>query len=72
MSLVEPWHPWSGIKQTHELQYWDANSWKPIVKSITDGTGSTEGFKSVIASKFRLILENEKEAPSIGEFILYR
>ena len=72
MSLVEPWHPWSGIKQTHELQYWDANSWKPIVKSITDGTGSTEGFPTVNARKFRLILENQKEAPSIGEFILYR
>ncbi len=72
MSLVEPWHPWSGIKQTHELQYWDANSWKSKVKSITDGTGSTEGFSTVNARKFRLILENQKEAPSIGEFILYR
>jgi len=72
MSLVEPWHPWSEIKQTHELQYWDSNSWKSIVKSITDGTGSTEGFPTVNARKFRLILENQKEAPSIGEFILYR
>ncbi|HQR94872.1 MAG TPA: alpha-L-fucosidase, partial [Sediminibacterium sp.] len=72
MSLVEPWHPWSGIKQTHELQYLDAGVWKSITKLSTDGTGSTESFKEIKAQKFRLLLENQKEAPSIGEFILYR
>lgn len=72
MSLVEPWHPWSGIKQTHELQYFESGSWKSINKLSTDGTGSTESFKVIKAQKFRLLLENQKEAPSIGEFILYR
>lgn len=72
MSLVEPWHPWSGIRQTHELQYFESGSWKSISKLSTDGTGSTESFKVIKAQKFRLLLENQKEAPSIGEFILYR
>jgi alpha-L-fucosidase len=72
MSLVEPWHPWSGIKQTHELQYFDNGIWKSISKLTTDGTGSTESFKEIKAQKFRLLLENQKEAPAIGEFILYR
>ncbi len=72
LSLVEPWHPWSGIKQSHELQYWDGKNWKTISSLSTDGTGSTERFVSIKAQKFRLLLENQKEAPSIGEFILYR
>ena len=72
MSLVEPWHPWSGIKQSHELQYFEAGIWKSITKLTTDGTGSTESFKEVKAQKFRLLLENQKEAPAIGEFLLYR
>jgi hypothetical protein len=72
LALVEPWHPWSGIKQSHELQYWDGTNWKSILKTTTDGTGSTESFTKVRAQKFRLILQNEKEAPSLSEFILYR
>ena len=72
MSLVEPWHPWSGIKQSHELQYWDGSNWKSILKLSTDGTGSTERFTAVTARKFRLLLENQKEAPSVAEFILYQ
>lgn len=72
MSLIEPWHPWSNITQTHELQYWDGKDWKSILKSTTDGTGSTEQFNSIYAQKFRLLLENSKEAPAIGEWLLYR
>ncbi len=72
LSLVEPWHPWSGIKQSHELQYWDGKDWKTISSLTTEGTGSTERFVAIKAQKFRLLLENQKEAPSIGEFILYR
>ncbi len=72
MSLVEPWHPWSGIIQKHELQYWDGNLWKSVVSNSTNGTGSTEQFSSIKAQKLRIILENSKEAPALGEFILFR
>ncbi|MEY4273327.1 MAG: hypothetical protein RL638_275 [Bacteroidota bacterium] len=72
MSLVEPWHPWSGILQKHELQYWDGKNWKTVISSSTNGTGSTEQFETVKAQKFRLLIENQKESPSLGEFILFR
>ena len=72
MSLVEPWHPWSGILQKHELQYWDGKNWKTVISSTTNGTGSTEQFETVKAQKFRLLIENQKESPALGEFILFR
>ncbi len=71
-SLVEPWHPWSGIKQAYDLQYWDGANWKTILARVTDGTGVTEQFEPVKAQKFRLLLENKKEAPALGEFMLFR
>ncbi len=72
MALIEPWHPWSGIQQQHELQYLDGKEWKLVVKASTDGTGATDAFQPVKAQKFRLLLENAKESPSLGEWILYR
>ena len=72
LSLVEPWHPWSGIRQKQELQYLDGSSWKTIFTEETDGTGLTKSFPVVKAQKFRLILRNEKEAPSVGELLLFR
>jgi alpha-L-fucosidase len=72
MSLVEPWHPWSGIRQKQELQYLDGSSWKTIFNEETDGTGLTRSFPVVKAQKFRLILNNQKEAPSVGELLLFR
>ena len=72
LSLVEPWHPWSGVKQMHTLQFFDEKDWKDLEKSTTNGTGSTEQFKAVKARKFRLILTNEKFPPSICEWLLYR
>ena len=70
--MVEPWHPWSGVKQLYDLQFWDGKAWKTIIARTTEGTGITERFDSVNAQKFRLILENQKEAPALGEFILFR
>ncbi|MFY7899370.1 MAG: alpha-L-fucosidase [Chitinophagaceae bacterium] len=72
MALVEPWHPWSNIKQAHELQYWDGKNWNTIIKGRTNGIGCTTQFNKVSVRKCRLIVENEKEAPSISEFILFR
>jgi alpha-L-fucosidase len=71
-SMVEPWHPWSDVKQLYDLQFWDGKAWKTIIARMTEGTGITERFDSVNAQKFRLILENQKEAPALGEFILFR
>ncbi|HEX7366478.1 MAG TPA: alpha-L-fucosidase, partial [Pelobium sp.] len=52
LALIEPWHPWSKMQQTHELQYLDGDVWRTAVKSTTSGTGSTEQFKKVKAQKF--------------------
>ena len=70
LSLVEPWHPWSGIRQNHELQYLDGTQWKSVFKSETDGTGLTQRFEPVKSQKFRLLIQNEKEAPALLEMLL--
>ncbi len=72
LSLVEPWHPWSGMTQKHELQYLEGTEWKTIFKGQTDGTGLTKSFIPVTAQKFRVILENLKAEPALNEIILYR
>lgn len=72
LSLIEPWHPWSEIRQKHELQYMEGSSWKTIFSGENDGTGLTRIFTPVTAQKFRLIVQNEKEAPGINELILFR
>ncbi|MEI7422811.1 MAG: alpha-L-fucosidase [Prolixibacteraceae bacterium] len=72
ISLVEPWHPWSGIKQVQELQYLDGSKWISIFKTETDGTGLTKDFTPVTAQKFKLLLENQKEAPALLELLLFR
>ncbi len=72
ISLVEPWHPWSGIRQSHELQYLEGTKWSTLFKTETDGTGLTKNFPSVTAQKFRLLIQNEKEAPALLEMLLFR
>jgi len=72
ISLVEPWHPWSGIRQTHELQFQDGAQWKTIFTTDTDGTGLTRSFVPVTGQKFRLLIKNEKEAPALLEMLLFR
>lgn len=73
LSLVEPWHPWSGIAQKISLTYFDGKDWKEALPSFnTSGTGTTLSFDAVLAQKFRLTIQNEKEAPALNEFILYR
>jgi alpha-L-fucosidase len=72
LSLVESWHPWSGIKQKYELQYLLGTEWKTIVNGFTGGTGLTKTFSPVTSQKFRLLLENDKEPPAVSELILLR
>ena len=72
LALVEPWHPWSGVTQKHELQYFDGTTWKTILKGQTDGTGLTKNFPAVKGQIFRLLLENDKFAPAVNELILFR
>lgn len=72
LSLVEPWHPWSGVTQKHELQYLQGTEWKTIFKGQTEGTGLTKLFTPLMAQKFRIILENIKFEPAVNELILFR
>jgi alpha-L-fucosidase len=72
LSLVEPWHPWSGVTQKHELQYLQGTEWKTIFKGETNGTGLTKLFTPVMAQKFRVLLENVKFEPAVNELILFR
>lgn len=72
LSLVEPWHPWSGVTQKHELQYLQGTEWKTVFKGQTEGTGLTKLFTPLMAQKFRLILENVKFEPALNELILFR
>jgi hypothetical protein len=72
LSLVEPWHPWSGVTQKHELQYLEGTNWKTIFKGQTVGTGLTKLFTPIKAQKFRVVLENVKFEPAVNELILFR
>jgi alpha-L-fucosidase len=72
LSIVEPWHPWDGIKQNVELYYLDDNEWKPVLKLQTEGTGLTQTFHPVTANKFKVSIQNEKQAPAVNELILFR
>jgi len=72
LSLVEPWHPWDGIKQNIELFSQQGNEWKLVTKAQTEGSGLTQTFQPVTAQKFKMVIQNEKQAPSINEAILFR
>jgi alpha-L-fucosidase len=72
LSLVEPWHPWDGIKQNIELYSLNGNEWKLLTKAQTAGSGLTQIFLPVTAQKFKMIIQNEKQAPAINEAILFR
>jgi len=72
LSLVEPWHPWDGIKQNIELYRQEGSEWKLVTKAQTEGSGLTQTFQPVTAQKFKLVIQNEKQAPSINEAILFR
>jgi alpha-L-fucosidase len=72
LSLVEPWHPWDGIKQNIELYSLEGNAWKLVTKAQTEGSGLTHTFQPVTAQKFKMVIQNEKQAPSINEAILFR
>ena len=72
ISLVEPWHPWDGIKQNIELYSQDGNEWKLVTTAQTEGSGLTQNFQPVTAQKLKLLIQNEKQAPTINEAILFR
>ncbi len=72
LSLVEPWHPWDGIKQNIELYSQEGNEWKLVTKAQTEGSGLTQNFQPVTAQKFKMVIQNEKQAPSINEAILFK
>jgi len=72
LSLVEPWHPWDGIKQNIELYSLVGKEWKLVTKAQTEGSGLTQTFQPVTAQKFKMVIQNEKQAPSINEAILFR
>lgn len=72
LSLVEPWHPWDGVRQNIELFSQQDNEWKLVTKAQTEGSGLTQTFQPVTAQKFKMVIQNEKQAPSINEAILFR
>ena len=72
LSLIEPWHPWDGIKQNIELYSQEGNEWKLVTKAQTEGSGLTQNFQPVTSQNFKLVIQNEKQAPSINEAILFR
>lgn len=72
VSIVEPWHPWNGISQKITLEYFDGKHWVSAMPDYaSSGSGATIPFKSVKAQKFKLTIQNEKEAPALGECILF-
>lgn len=72
LSLVEPWHPWDGRSQKIDLQYLEGSTWKSVLNTVTGGTGLTSNLSPVTAQKFRLVIENGKEAPALNELMLFR
>ena len=72
IALVERWHPWDGIKQNIDLYSQHGNEWKLVTKVQSEGSGMTHEFAHVTAQKFKMVIGNEKEAPSVNEMILFR
>lgn len=73
LSIVEPWHPWTGVSQKINLQYYDGKEWvNALAEFTTSGTGTTLSFTPVTAQKFKLTIINDKEAPALNELILYQ
>ena len=72
MALVEPWHTWDGVTQKYDLYALQGGEWIRILSGKTGGTGLNIDFTPVRAQKFRLILENNKEAPGLNELMLFR
>ena len=72
LSLVERWHPWDGISQKIELYSLQGNDWKLAFSAQTEGSGLTQLFPAVTAQKFKLVVQNEKQPPSLNEIILFR
>lgn len=71
LSIAEPWHPWDNIVQNLELQYLQGTEWKTIFKDETKGVGIMKSFVPVNAQKFRLLIDNAKQAPGVNELILF-
>jgi len=69
--IDEPWNPWDNKKQNITLQYKTGTEWKTILHATTKGIGDIENFKPVTAQYFRLLIENEKEEPSLLEWQMY-
>lgn len=72
LSLAEPWHPWDNVQQKYELQFQDDSNWKTIFSAESRGTGLTQSFAPVSAQKFRLIIQNQTDAPGLNELLLFR
>jgi len=72
ISLSEPWQFWDNMKQAFSLFYLEKGQWKTAIEGSTGGTGLLQEFKTVKAQKFKLQLANEKTAPTLTEFMLYR
>jgi len=72
MAIVEPWHAWDGVTQKYELQALNVGEWVRILSGETGGVGLSIDFTPVRAQRFRLILENIKEAPALNELSLFR
>jgi len=43
-----------------------------VTKAQTEGSVMTQIFQPVTAQKFKMVIQNEKQAPSINEAILFR
>lgn len=71
MSLVEPWYPWDYTSQSYELQASINGEWVSVTKGKTPGTGCTVSFERTNAQLFRLLLESDKNEPSLKEWILF-
>ena len=69
--IDEPWNPRDNKKQNITLQYKTGTEWKTILHATTKGIGDIENFKPVTAQYFRLLIENEKEEPSLLEWQMY-
>jgi alpha-L-fucosidase len=71
ITVDEPWHPWNNKKQSFVLQYKAGDEWKDAYKATTGGVGHVGNFKAVTGQHFRLVIENENEAPTLSEWQLY-
>ena len=71
LAAVEPWQLWENPQQHYRLEALVRDRWITLAEGTGDGTGITLPFEPVVASSFRVILDNPAQNVSSRQIMLF-